>query len=342
MDMVFSSKRANAFLDLAVRIYRIGDLVRLVTILACVHFLTYCNGDGKKDPNRGPKDATSQAKETDPPLSKRVDPEHLKLKFDSTPVRRLSDIPGLSAATTVIRSDLTTEFCIHVYKLPLKADFNTELAYFCDSNKKPTNLFTDIDKYLRIQAGKIEAVDLFYQVDGPRSKSVVIGISEVPIPPKFVKEAHIADFMVARAEFGSFTHNGQVVSDQSAALRGTLQFGKYVLAYDTKNTTKDGKSFSNNRSTEVNAYQAKVGDPDIGICTEHLVGNSDSYKYYKTVTIIIGTTSGGSAIISLANLDVANNGYPDDARASAIDSGTAQSTHVHDGVLEEKADRIIR
>ena len=342
MEIVFSLKRIKVFLDLVVSIFRMDYVMQAVTILSCGHLLTYCNGEEKKDPNRVEKDTVSSPKDVDPKPSKGFDPESLRLKFDPTPVRRLSEIPGLSAAPTMIRPDLMTEFCIHVYKLPLKADFNTELAYFCDPNKKPTSLFTDIDRYLKIQADKIQAVDLVYQVDGARSKSVVIGISEVPIPPKFVREAHIADFMVARAEFGNFTHDGKVVSDQSAALRGTLQFGKYVLAYDTTNTTKDGKSFSNSRSTEANAYQAKVGDPDIGICTEHLLGNSDSYKYYKTVTIIIGTASGGSAIISLANLDVANNGYPNDARASAIDSGTAQATHVHDGVLAEKADRIIR
>jgi hypothetical protein len=305
--------------------------------------LVFCNEERK---NSGKKDAVTvepgNGTANDPLSPKPFDPKDLKLTFDPTPVRRLSEIPGLESGTTSIRPDLIGEFCIHVYKLPLKSDFNAELGYFCDPSKKPTKLFTDIDKYLSLQGEKIQAVDLLYQVDGPKSKSVVIGVSQVPIPPKFVKEASIPIFMVGRGEFGYFIHDGKVVKDESATLRGTLQFGKYELFYETKTSTKDGKTFSNKRSTEVNSYQTKVGEPDIGIATEHLIGASDGYSYYKTITIIIANNAGGSVIISMANVEVQNNGYPDESRSSAIDSGTAQSTHVHDGVLKEKADRVVK
>jgi len=258
--------------------------------------------------------------------------------FASDLVQTWTDVGDLSGEATAIRADLKSIFCVHVYKLPLKADFNQELDVLCD-DKKPNDTFTQIDRY----AGRVGSsprsikLDLEHEADG-FTKGTYITVYRVPIAPKWVRSAQIPSYMVATSVFPYVQLEGSVKEDLTSSLGGDLQFGKWRLGYHSEVQTPAQTSFSNDRNTELNSYQVEGGNPDIGIGAEHLtdVGNPD-FKYYNTTTITIGNDDGGSTLITIIRLSVRNNGFPELAEQVFSDIASSQATQVHDGLMAEKA-----
>jgi hypothetical protein len=327
----------------------VSHALKLVSVIGMISFTLHgCQPEGSGDGGRRKAEAPSPGltdsgkAQGEATASFEAIVKNLRQDFPSSEVRTLASIPDLGAQKTTIKKELMDQFCVHSYKLPLKDNFDTELGYFCDASKKPTVLFANIDRYSKIVKDFPVAAEIESGVEGAYSKSVVVAIYEVPIPPKFVKEGHIPEFMTALAKFPYFKQEGKIQKDLNSDFGGDLQFSKYELYYGTENKTKDGKTFSNERVTQFNAYQVHGGNADIGLGAEHMLGSNAKYKYFKTLTITIGTESGGAAVITLANLNVVNNGYPEDARKMAIDTATAQAAHVREGVLKEKADRILK
>lgn len=266
----------------------------------------------------------------------------LNQNFEAKEIKNLASIEGLSAQKTTISPNLLNQFCIHAYKLPLQSDFREELGYFCDENSKPKPLFSELDRYAKLTKDSPTSVEILHKIDGDYSTSVVAVAYEIPIPPKFVKEAGIPYYMVSAAKFPYFQQSGKVLKRHDGRLGGDLQFSKFDLYYETINRTSDGKTFKNEKVTEFNGYQVQGGNSDIGLGAEHLVGDNADYKYFKTITITIGTESGGSIMINFANVTVKHNGYPKNARDSAYDIGVAQGHHVRTGVMKEIPDRVVK
>ncbi len=264
----------------------------------------------------------------------------LKLTFDTQPIKRVADLPDLSAKPATIRRELMDAFCIHAYKLPLQSDFNTELGVLCGSDKKPTALFTTIDRYAKVSPDNSIALEIANSVDGDYSRSTVISVATTDLPTKFVKEAHVNDYLTAPFNFSYFSQESNVSKDLNHQIGGDLGFSRYELYYSTKNKTDDGKTFRNERTSIYNGYQVQGGSPDIGLITEHLTSTTKDYRSFKTISVSISTQSGGSMIITIANLEVLHNGYPKDARRLAVDTASAQSQHVREGVIREKATRV--
>jgi hypothetical protein len=295
----------------------------------------------------GVKPSTSA--ETQPGSGERDDqspgerqPGKMILNFQSGEPRGLGEISELSTKETSIREDLQKSFCLYVYRLSPKSDFSKELGLLCDENRSPRPLFSDLDRYSKVVGDKPQAVELGHTIEGDFVESTNAVIYELPIPTRYFKEASIQSFMMAPADFGYFRLEGRIAADLASELGGDLQFGKHRLAYKSSSRMKDGKTFLNERETEMNTYQVQGGETNLGLGTEHLLGNNPDYIYLNTVTVTIGTKSGGTALLSVSRVKVRHNGYPEEARRLPIDSATAQATHVHDGVLYELAQRIIK
>jgi hypothetical protein len=258
--------------------------------------------------------------------------------FASAPVQTWDEVGDLSGESTAIRADLKDIFCVHVYKLPLKSDFNAELDVLCD-DKKPNEAFAQIDRYAgRVgDAPRSVKLDLQHEDDGFTSGTYVT-VYRVPIAPKWVRSANIPSYMVSTSIFPYVKLEGEVKEDLTSTLGGDLQFGKWRLSYHSDVDTPAQTSFSNDRNTELNSYQVEGGNPDIGIGAEHLSdsGNPD-FKYYNTATITIGNEDGGSTLITIIRLSVRNNGFPELAEQVFSDIATSQATQVHDGLMAEKA-----
>ena len=306
-----------------------------------------CNQIQGKFLKKSDKGSEEQEGEIDEPNSDRkvrytdiVD--ELKSTFEPQEVRSLSSIAGLSEQKTTIIPKLMEQFCAHVYKLSFRADFKTELDYFCDENSMPKPLFSDLDRYAKVAKDNPSSVEISHKIDGEYSSSIVAVAYEIPIPPKFIKEAGIPFYMVSPAKFPYFEQSGKVVKIYGREIGSDLQFSRYDLQYETKNITNDGKNFTNQKTTEFNGYQVQGGNSDIGLGAEHLVGDNPDYKYFKTITITIGTESGGSIMINFANVTVKHNGYEQNARKSAFDIGTAQGNHVQKGVIKELPGRVLK
>jgi hypothetical protein len=264
--------------------------------------------------------------------------EEAPRSFTSAPVQTWAELGDLSSEPTAIRAELKDSFCVHVYKLPLKSDFNTELAVLCD-NKKPTDAFTLIDRYAgRVgDAPRSVKLDLQHEDDG-FTRGTYVTVYRVPIAPKWVRSASIPSYMVATSEFPYVKLEGEVTEDLTPSLGGDLQFGKWRLAYHSDVQTPAQTSFSNDRNTELNSYQVEGGNPDIGIGAEHLTDASNAdYKYYNTTTITIGNEDGGSTLITIIRLSVRNNGFQELAEQVFSDIASSQATQVRYGLMSEKA-----
>jgi hypothetical protein len=257
--------------------------------------------------------------------------------FASAPVQTWAEVGDLSGEATAIRADLKSIFCVHVYKLPLKSDFNAELDVLC-ADKKPNDTFTQIDRYAgRVgDAPRSVKLDLKHEDDGFTSGTYVT-VYRVPIAPKWVRSANIPSYMVSTSVFPYVKLEGEVKEDLTSTLGGDLQFGKWRLSYHSDVDTPAQTSFSNDRNTELNSYQVEGGNPDIGIGAEHLIDAANpDFKYYNTTTITIGNEDGGSTLITIIRLSVRNNGFPELAEHVFSDIATSQATQVHDGLMAEK------
>ncbi|HYX33278.1 MAG TPA: hypothetical protein VE954_09205 [Oligoflexus sp.] len=258
--------------------------------------------------------------------------------FASAPIQTWQDIGDITTEPTAIRRDLQSIFCLHVYKLPLKADFSEELKVLCD-NKKPSSTFDQIDRY----AGRIGEsprsiqLELEHDADG-FTRGTSVTVYRVPIAPKWVRSASIPSYMVATSVFPYVQLEGSVTDDLTSTLGGDLQFGKWHLAYHSNVQTPAQTAFSNDRKTALNSYQVEGGNPDIGIGAEHLLdADNPDFKYYNTTTITIGNEDGGSTLITIIRLAVRHNGFPELAAQTFSDIATSQATHVRDGLMAEKA-----
>lgn len=258
--------------------------------------------------------------------------------FVSAAVQTWDDISDLSSQTTRIRTELAEQHCVDVYKLPLKANFDTELGVLCKDNK-PTTDFLRLDQYAELSGDKPRSVELAlkHEADG-FTEGLFATVYRVPIDPKWVRSAAIPSYMVAASAYDYVTLEGLISSDLNSELGGDLQFGKWQLKYHTDVKTPDNTSFSNDRTTELNSFQVQGGNPDIGIGTEALIdATNPDYKVYNTTTLTIGNNGGGSTLITIIRVSVKNNGYQDLAEKVISDIASAQATHVHDGLMEELA-----
>jgi len=291
-------------------------------------------GATPEQPGKNPDEVNKEDNQGDPKSILK----NLTVDFETAPIKKIDEIPELAGKPETIRRDLMEAFCIHVYKLPLQDPdkFQTELAVLCGPDKKPTLMFSQIDRYTKVNPENTRGIEISSTVDGDYHRSLVISAVSVPIPPKFVKEASIQEYMTAPADFGYFSQDSRVVKDLNSQIGGDLAFGRYELFYSTKNTTDDGKTFRNERSSQFNGYQVQGGNPDIGLGTEHLIVVNKDYRFFKTITVTIGDINGGSTIISIGHVDVKHNQYPKDARKLAVDTATATSRHVRAGILAEK------
>jgi hypothetical protein len=263
------------------------------------------------------------------------------LKFQSQPIISLADVESLEEQPETIRPELADAFCIHSYKLPLKSDFDAELGYLCQDNT-PTELFSQIDRYAKIVGDEPRSVQLAIEHQGGRSLGAYATVYEVPIAPKWVRSASIGDYMTTSSVFDYINMQGQMKADLSDNLGGDLQFGKNELNYVTEVTTPDGNAFTNERTTELNSFQVQGGNSDIGLGAEHLTNSPDNgYQTYNTITVTIGNKAGGSILITIINIDVNNNGYPDLTEKVMSDIATAQANHVHDGLMRDLTEYFI-
>lgn len=256
--------------------------------------------------------------------------------FASQDILKFSDIEGLSSQTSTIREDLQDLFCIHVYNLPLKSNFDYEFGYLCENNK-PTSLFTTIGQHAQIVGAQPRAVELSLEhKEGGISEGTYVTVYHLPNEPKWVKTSHIQDYMTTDTQYDYLKMDAEVSKDLNDLVGGDLQFSKYNLRYVTEVTTPDNTSFSNERTTELNSYQVYGGNSDMGLGAEHLVESPEGkYKTYNTITLTIGDKQGGAHLITIIHIAVANNGYPETTQKVMSDLATAQATHVHDGIYAE-------
>ncbi len=258
-------------------------------------------------------------------------------KFVTADAIGFVDVPELKAQSTAIRKDLAEQFCIHVYKLPMKSDFTAELAVLC-TDKKPNETFTDFDRHAGLVAGQPRSIKLSLEHKADGYTSALFGtVYRVPIVPKWVRSAKIPYYMTGASEFSYLKREGEVLDDLSDELGGDLQFGKWRLAYKSDIQTPTSSQFSNQLKTELNSFQVHGGNPDIGIGAEHLIGTDNpDYRLYNTTTVTIGNDDNtSSTLITIIRVEVKNNGFPETAEKVISDAATSQATHVHDGLIRE-------
>ncbi len=259
------------------------------------------------------------------------------LAFTSAPLRELKEWPNLDTGGEMIRPELKDIFCIHVYKLPLKADFNQELSFLCE-DKKPNATFAQLDKLGGLVGTEPRAAMLKIEQQGDFTKGIFATVYRVPIQPKWVRSAAIQEYMVGTSTYDYVHLEGEVKESLNSGLGGDLQFGKWLLYYKTDVQTPDGSNFTNERTTELNSFQVHGGNPDIGIGAENLVDSPrGDYRAYNTTTITIANQDGGSTLITIIRVEVRNNGFAELSENVINDISTAQATHVHHGLMNEKA-----
>lgn len=257
--------------------------------------------------------------------------------FTSASINALQGWPGLDEGKEQIRPELKDIFCVHVYKLPLKANFDQELSVLCENNK-PTASFAQLDKLGEVVGSQPRAAMLKIEQQGEFTKGIFATVYRVPIQPKWVRSAKIQEYMVGSSVYDYVQLKGEVKQSFTEELGGDLQFGKWHLNYKTDVQTPDVTKFSNERTTELNSFQVHGGNPDIGIGAEHLIdAPAGDYRAYNTTTITIANQDGGSSLITIIRVEVRNNGYAELSEKVINDISTAQATHVHHGLMEEKA-----
>ena len=260
--------------------------------------------------------------------------------FAAKPITTLAEAAGLKDKTPTVRPDLADLFCVHAYKLPLRANFDKELAVLCTANK-PNGTFADLDRHAQIVGEVPRSVKLSMEQKGAYTEAVYATVYALKIPPKWVKSGKIHEYMMTPSYLNYVTLDGKVTKDLTADVGGDLQFSRLEMAFKTDVKTPDGKPFVNERKTEFNGYQVNGGNPDIGIGTEHLIGGPTAdYPVFNTITVTIGDKAGGSLLITIIRMSVKNNGYLDLADKVISDTATAQATNVHDGLKQELANYV--
>lgn len=263
--------------------------------------------------------------------------------FSDAPIQLLADIPDLKEQEPSIRLDLAALFCEHVYKLPHKTDFAPELDLLCGADKKPSQVMADLDRFGKTVGDNPRAVQLALAHGAEFTEAVYAAVYNLPIPPKWVRSGHIQDYMMKPSRFSNVTLDGKVAHDLNQGIGGDLQFSRYGFNYKTDVQTPNNKPFFNERNTEFNGYQVHGGNPDIGIGTEHLAGDANpDFPYFHTITITIGSKTGGSVLITIIKGSVRHNGYTDLAAKVFSDTTSAQASNVHDGLMAELAGYVVK
>jgi hypothetical protein len=304
-----------------------------ITLIMAV--MTGCGTGRNSEKDRNSGDASGTAAE--------VAANDGRTAFTDNPILTLAEVPELAGQAQTIRPELAALFCIHVYKLPHKADFSQEFAVLCDENGKPSATMADLDRYSKVAASTPRSVQLALEQGPEFTSGIFAAVYDIPIAPKWGRQGSIQAYMMQPSRFSYVTLDGIVSQDMNDALGGDLQFSRYGLNYKTDIQTPDNQPFKNERNTEFNAYQVHGGNPDIGIGTEHLTdtGNAD-FPYFHTITVTIGSQSGGSVLITIIKGSVRHNGYTDLAARVFSDTATAQATNVRGGLLSELAGYIIK
>lgn len=258
--------------------------------------------------------------------------------FTSYEVQSWDSITDLANDQPMIVPELQTTFCLHVYRLPLKANFDDLLGVLCE-NKKPTETFDKIDRY----AGRVGSnpraakINLAHEPDG-FTKGTYIVAYRVPIQPKWVRTAAVPQYMVATSQYDYALLSGTILEDLNATLGGDLQFSKVRMQARMDITTPDGHSFSNQRNTEINGFQVVGGNAAMGIGSEHLIDkNNPDFKDYRTMTLMISNTDYSATLITVITLHIRNNGFPEVAERVFSDITTSQAIQVRDGLMAELA-----
>ncbi len=271
--------------------------------------------------------------------TKESDSEDIHL-MQSQEILSLDGIDSMNTYSLSIRQELKETFCIHAFRLPLKSDFTDELNVLCTDNL-PNRTFDDLDRFSEFVGDMPRSLRLNVEHEGNRSTGLFATVYELPIQPKWVRSADIGSFMVKDSSYDYVQQIG-AASNLDNTVGGDLQFGKSSLEYKTTVQTSDGQTFNNHRLTELNSFQVQGGNSDIGLGAEHLVeSENNDYVKYNTITVTIGTETDGSVLITIINLDVDNNGFPELTEQVMSDIATAQASHVRMNLWSNLQDHVI-
>ena len=252
--------------------------------------------------------------------------------FASQDIVDFTGVSNLNTVGPIVPQELKDEFCAHVNKLPLKADFSVEIGVLCVDGKPSTD-FENFERLAQVSGSNARPVKLFTQHNGNETHSMFGTAIYVPMEPKWVRNEPIQSYMTTDSFYDYVTLTGSIKSDLNSELGGDLQFAKYALNYKTDIDTQDGNRILNERNTQFNSYQVQGGNPDIGFGGEHLIDeNNPDYKLYNTITLTIADGKGGSLMFSIVQVRADNRGYPTITERSISDIAAAQANHIYTGV----------
>jgi len=253
--------------------------------------------------------------------------------FTSNAIANFTDVDGLAEVTPIIPTTLQDTFCSYALKLPLKSDFSAEVDFLCDDGV-PNDNFRNFDRLGQLSGDSPRSIKLFSQeLENNVTEAVYGTATRVSIVPKIVRLAPIQSFITKNSTFDDVKIEGSITTDMTDSLGGDLQFSKFELKYNTAIDTGADKVIENSHATEFNNYQVQGGNPNIGLGTEHLIGESNGdFKTYNVITITIADGVGGSFLISLIHVVAHHHGFSDLIQRSTADIASSQGTHLYRGV----------
>lgn len=290
--------------------------------------LTAC---GKQRSNPGNNsDSRNQAQ---PPQQK---PDDAPTILTSGPIVTWETAGDLSDQAPVIKVGLKEEFCAGVGALDLQADFSEILGVIC-TDQKPNETFNKLELFAAKSIGSARSIQLGMQhTEDGYSKGTYAVVYQLPIAPKWVRIAAYADYLYKESKFDYAHFQGAVTNNRSGELGGTLQYGKWETLATLAVTAPDGVTYTSQRTTEMNSFQLRVGNPYIGIGAERLISAEDGgFRNYQTATVTIGNSDETSTMITLIAVDAKNNGFPKTAEQVFSDISQSQGTHVYNGIMQE-------
>lgn len=299
--------------------------MRKLTVLAfSALLLSGCNDDKKNDPLRFVTGKT-QLTASQP--------------LQSFPIIAWDALGDLSAHQGVIRQELKNAFCSQVNALPLAVDMSDVLGVLC-TDKKPNANFDQLDRFATKTQGKPQAIQMqVSHADDGFSSGVYVAAYRVPIPPKWVRNAPIAQAAVQGGDFPNVKFSGRVTKDLSSSMGGGLQFGKWDMTAHMDITSPKGEPFSNDRNTTMDSYQVEGGNPDIGLGAEYLTDVANpKYRYYRQATLTIGNQDGSSTMVQIVSVSIKNDGYPETMVQVFNDAANIAAKRIYEAILAKKAE----
>ena len=255
----------------------------------------------------------------------------------SFPIQTWESLGDLSPHPLIIIDGLKEIFCANAYSHDLKANFDQVLGVVC-TDKKPNTMFEQFERLASSnRTGPRSARLTFEHTDDGYSKGLYVVVYFLPTVPKWIRASAFVDYLYRNTSFEYLQFNGKVLSNQSASVAGSLQFGKWEMAAELAVTPIEGKSFATQRTTEMNSFQVKVGNPNVGLGAERLVSSVEGgFRQYQTATITLGNADlATTTMITLINVDTKNHGYPETAEQVFTDIVQAQGEHVYRGIVSE-------